>query len=320
MSGRRHAGEDQAAALRARLPAGAHGPRPPVIALASGKGGVGKTLLSVSLAASLARQRRVVLVDADLGAANADIMLGVAPLRRLDECFLTGFAPGRRPVDLAVEVGPGLCLVPGIVGGHCPTDRGQRRALLASLGDFSGRADTVVLDLPAGIDESVVDLLMGADCPVIVVTPEPTSVADAYALLKTLHAAWGEGGAARVQVLVNMAQDGPSGEGVYRRIAAVSERFLGVRPLLAGVVRQEAGLAAGVRRQRPAVTAGAGGAPGRVIAAVAHGLAVAATMAQDLRSDPPEASAWQAPRPSRPMSGLRYRWHRLCGWRRGAVR
>lgn len=249
---------DQAARLRRLIHEPALRP-PPIAAIASGKGGVGKSLLAVSLAALLAPSRRVVLLDADFGAANADIMLGVAPLRRLDEPFRTAFAQGRRPRDIALEVGedPGrFRLVPGIVGRGIAPDPEQRRRLLASLGEFGLDTDLLVIDTAAGVGDEVLDMLAGADCPLVVTTPEPTALADAYALLKSMLRRHGPAPLARTALVINMARDRASAERVYRRIAAVADRFLGVRPILAGWVPIDRRLAEGVRAQRPSAGTG----------------------------------------------------------------
>ncbi|MEO1716128.1 MAG: P-loop NTPase [Planctomycetota bacterium] len=257
---------------------------PPIITVASGKGGVGKSILALSLALSIARAKRVTLLDADFGAANADVLLGLAPLRRLDECFLTRFAPGRRPSDIAIDVAERLRLVPGIVGGRHLPDAGERHSLIARLVDFHTTADAMVIDAAAGVHPAVIDMLAAADCPVIVTTPEPTAAADAYALLKSL-ATTSLPAASRACIAVNLADDRAQAERVYRRLATVSERFLGFRPTLAGIVPRDARISKAVRaqqvatlRQRPKLRKAVGGIAAGVLsfAAEAHALRTAA--------------------------------------------
>lgn len=287
--------DDQATRLRRMLgtaaqplpPAEPEPPRlnaPPVITVASGKGGVGKSILALSLALSMARTNRVTLIDADFGAANADVLLGLAPLRRLDECFLTGFAPGRRPADIAIDVRDGLRLVPGVVGGRRLPDAADRARLLRRLVDFHTTADTLVIDAAAGVHPAVIDMLAAADCPVIVTTPEPTAAADAYALLKSLVGI-APAAAARACIAVNLAESPDHADRVYRRLAAVSERFLGFRPTLAGVVPRDPRMARAVRaqqvatlRQRPRLRRAVAGIAGCALAFAreAHALRVAA--------------------------------------------
>ncbi len=256
---------------------------PPIITVASGKGGVGKSILALSLAASIARRKRVTLLDADFGAANADVLLGLAPLRRLDECFLTRFAPGRRPADIAIDVADRLRLVPGIVGGRHLPDASERRGLVARLVDFHTTADALIIDAAAGVHPAVLDMLAAADCPVIVTTPEPTAAADAYALLKSLAKA-SPHAASRACIAVNLADDRGQAERVYRRLAAVSERFLGCRPILVGVVPRDTRISRAVRaqqvatlRQRPRLRRAVNGIASGVLsfATEAHALRVA---------------------------------------------
>lgn len=254
--------DDQATRLRRMLDQAATPPideppppelhAPPIITVASGKGGVGKSIIALSLATAIARVNRVTLLDADFGAANADVLLGLAPLRRLDECFLTRFAPGRRPADIAIDVSERLRLVPGIVGGRHLPDATERQRLLARLVDFHTTADAMVIDAAAGVHPAVIDMLAAADCPVIVTTPEPTAAADAYALLKSLARSANPDAAARACIAINLADSRDQAMHVYRRLAAVSERFLGFRPALAGVLPRDPRVSKAVRAQQVA--------------------------------------------------------------------
>lgn len=258
--------------------------RPATIAVASGKGGVGKSVLSLSIAAWLSRRTSVTLVDADFGAANLDVMLGLAPMRRLDEAFQMGFAPGHRPVDLAIEVSPRLRLVPGVIGSAFRPDERRRNAMTRSLDDFEGVSETLVVDAAAGVDASVTDVLAAADCPLIVTTSEPTAMADAYALLKSLSREAGPAVAGRAMVAVNLVRDTKQAERVHRRIAAVSDRFLGFRPPLAGLIPWDRHVPAGVQSQRPAaLTRGRGGWI-KAVARLSSGAAHAAREARFLRT------------------------------------
>ncbi|MEO1584437.1 MAG: P-loop NTPase [Planctomycetota bacterium] len=261
---------------------------PPIITVASGKGGVGKSIAALSIALELARERRVTIIDADFGAANTDVLLGIAPLRRLDESFHTRFAPGRRPADIAIDVAPNLRLVPGIVGGRLLPDARSRRALLERLVDFHTSADVLVIDAAAGVHPAVIDMLAAADCPLLVVTPEPTAVADSYALLKSLARttstdAQAQSAAARAFIAVNQALDRRDTERIHRRLAAVADRFLGIRPPLAGAIPRDDRIARAVRaqqleaiRRRPKLR--------RAIRAIATGALAAATEAHTLRT------------------------------------
>ena len=254
--------DDQATRLREML--GAHGqdpvpspllarPRPRLIALASGKGGVGKTFTSISLATAFAELgRRTLLVDADFGAANADIMLGLAPLRRLDECFVKGFARGHSLGDIAIDSGAGFRLAPGPVGMGRPPAAADRNRLVASFSQLHEDTDVVLMDCSAGVGPSVLDLVAAADLAVIVLTPEPTSIADAYALIKSLIRKQGPQAAESLGLVVNQTESRSEAERVHRRIAAVAHRFLGVSLPLFGRIPADKAVSRGIRAQRVA--------------------------------------------------------------------
>lgn len=248
--------DDQASRLRAMLAAEsdvaprAPAPRPRLIALASGKGGVGKTFTSISVASALAGMgRRTILIDADFGAANADIMLGLAPLRRLDECMIKGFARGHSMADIAIDSGAGFRLVPGPVGMGRPPSSADRQRLIHSLSQLHGIADVVLMDCSAGVSSSVLDLVAAADLAVVVLTPEPTSIADAYALIKSLVRAQGPEAGERVGLVVNQTDSRAEAERVHRRIAAVARKFLGLELALLGRIPSDRAVARGVREQ-----------------------------------------------------------------------
>lgn len=169
-----------------------------VLTIASGKGGVGKTNLAVNLSIALARAgQRVALVDADMGVANADVLCGLNPRARLDQAIVawSGTGPGseaRRTLnDLAVDAPGGFRLVPGAVAHVRSTDADPalRQRFLDGLFDLDTTADLIVLDAPAGVGPTVLACVEAADRTMVVATPEPTSIADAYALIKSFHLA-----------------------------------------------------------------------------------------------------------------------------------
>lgn len=253
--------DDQATRLRAMLtgneivvdaaPNQIEQPRPKLITLASGKGGVGKTFNSISLATAFASQgRRTTLIDADFGAANADIMLGLAPLRRLDECFIRGFSRGHTLRDIAIDSGAGFRLVPGPVGMGRPPASADRRRLLSGLSSLNDTTDLALLDCSAGVGPSVLELLAASDLAVVVLTPEPTSIADAYALVKSLVRSKGAGSASKIRLLVNQASSKAEAERVHRRVSAVANRFLGLSLPLIGSIPYEKAVKRGICDQR----------------------------------------------------------------------
>ena len=219
-----------------------------LIAIASGKGGVGKTWLAITLSHALALAgRRVLLVDADLGLANVDVQLGLGPGDGLPAVLA-----GRLPVAEAARAHPALgcdvlagCSGSGALAG---LDEAAHRGLLDALRAAGSGWDDVVLDLGAGLDRGVRALAAGADLLLVVATAEPTSLTDAYAVLK-LHRRDRPGGDARL--VVNQAADRASGERTWRGLDRACETFLGGGVRLAAVLRRDPRVADAIRRQTP---------------------------------------------------------------------
>ena len=232
------------------------GRRARMISISSGKGGVGKTSLSVNLAVALAELgRRTVLVDADLGLANADVLCGMSPARRLDALLAEG---ARTLAEIAVDAPGGFRLVPGAVGADRVADLGPagRGRLLEALSELERSADVVVVDTAAGLGRGVTSFMRAADLAVIVVTPEPTSIADAYALIKSAARDQGDMGATGGELVspalvVNQARDAAEAQKVHARLDAVCAKFLGLRLELLGAVAHDPALPEAVRARRP---------------------------------------------------------------------
>ena len=228
--------------------------RVPVIAIASGKGGVGKTNLAVNLAVALAgRGHRTTLLDADLGMANADVLCGLSPGRRLDSVLRDGRGPGLG--SCVVDAPGGFLLVPGAVGVAriADLDAAARQRLISGLADLESRSDTVLIDTGAGIGRDVLSFAAAADRLLVVVTPEPTSITDAYGLIKCVvgRARDQHSAIPRVSLVLNSVASIQEGQAVSARLTATCERFLRFCPEVLGAIRLDPRVPRAVRARRP---------------------------------------------------------------------
>lgn len=237
-----------------------------VVVVASGKGGVGKTTLSVNLAVALAEMGvRVALLDADFGTANADVLCGVSPHARLEHVIVPG-AGGERWHDaapksireIAIRAPGGFLLIPGSTGVAKMADlsAGERAAIVQSFAELDEIAEVVIVDAGAGVGRSVTEFMACADLTLVVATPEPTSIADAYALIKCTVNVHGEGalvtgGSPRVTLVLNQVQDSSEAVRVHARMQAVCDRFLGMPCPMLGAIAQDVRVAQAVRARQP---------------------------------------------------------------------
>jgi flagellar biosynthesis protein FlhG len=229
------------------LPAGA----PRVIAVASGKGGVGKTSVSVNLAMSLQNAgQRVLLLDTDLGLANVDVMLGLSPRFTLADVFA-----GRCELADTLLEGPnGLLVVPAASGKRHMTELtpAQHIGLVHAFSQLDVPVDVMIIDNAAGISDSVLTFCQAAQDVVVVVCDEPASVTDAYALIKVLSR---ERGLTRVQVLANQVGHPSEGRQLYDKLERVTSKFLDVTLNYLGAIPRDEWLRRAIQRQEAVVDA-----------------------------------------------------------------
>jgi flagellar biosynthesis protein FlhG len=239
---------DQAAALRRQTEPPL--PRLPGLVVTGGKGGVGKTCVAVNLAILMAQTgARPLLVDLDLGLANADLILGVDPPSSLAEVLLGGHA-----IESVIAESPlGVGLVPAASGVEALANLGQQELhrLFSGLERLGRGRSPLVLDTPAGIGREVIAACRAARLVCVVLTPEPTALADAYALVKVLEQA--EPGR-DVRVVVNMARDQQDGMLAFARMREVCRKHLGRDIELLGIIPRDDAVSSAVRRRRPVAT------------------------------------------------------------------
>ena len=240
------------AALLAPLAEKRVGPRR--IVIASGKGGVGKTWLAITLAQALAQaQRRVLLADGDFGLANIDIQLGLTPPTDLGSVLSNRVSLAEATLHYATA---GFDVLPGRSGS------GALSALPAAQLDWLMKSlaavphDDLLLDLGAGLEPNTRRLSVWADTLLVVATDEPTSLTDAYAVLKLNaadRAACGLG-PGDMRVVINQAASQVAGQRTFATLARACQQFLGRAPLLAGTVRRDDRVREAIRRQTPLLT------------------------------------------------------------------
>jgi flagellar biosynthesis protein FlhG len=210
--------------LRRPLAPGDERPCCRVIAVTGGKGGVGKTTVVTNLAVALARRgARVMVLDADLGLANVDVLLGLNPTYTLQHVLL-----GERSITEVAVTGPaGVQIVPAATGIEELTHLGveERLLLLEQVDALDGAFDILLIDTAAGISSNVLYFNSAAHDVLVVVTPEPTAITDAYALMKVLAT---RHGLERFSLLVNQAAGDGEARRTHAQIARVTERFLRV--------------------------------------------------------------------------------------------
>ncbi|MBF0465338.1 MAG: MinD/ParA family protein [Nitrospirae bacterium] len=216
------------------------------IAMASGKGGVGKTNIVANLAIAMKKLgHEVLILDADLGLSNIDVLLHLAPKYNMQNVLNgeMGLA------DIIVEGPHGIKILPASSGVQELTvlDEFQRLRLLDEFESFNSNVDVMLIDTAAGISENVAFFCIAAQEIIILATPEPTAMTDAYALMKVLYTRYQE---KEFSVLVNNVQGEEEGREVFKRLATAADKFLNVSLDYLGYIPYDAAVPAAVRQQR----------------------------------------------------------------------
>lgn len=251
---------------------------PRVIAVSSGKGGVGKTTISVNLATAFAAAgQRTVLMDADFGLANVDVMLGLTPHHNLSH-VLEGSC---RLQDTVLEGPQGLKIIPAASGIRRMAELTLREqaGLIHAFSDWDEPLDVMIIDTAAGIAGNVTTFAQAAQEVIVVACSEPASITDAYALIKVLSR---DCQIRRVQILANQVRSPAEGREIYDNIARVAARFLDINLIYLGAIPHDDWLRRAIRRQQP------------VLEAYPH-----SPSAQAFRELSAEILSWAPPRSSR---------------------
>jgi flagellar biosynthesis protein FlhG len=218
-----------------------------IITIASGKGGVGKTSLTVNLAIALSKAgQKVMILDADLGMANVDIMMGLTPRYTLYDVL-----QGHKTLkEIIIEASPGVRIVPGCSGifEAANIERYQREELIKELEEYSREMDFILIDTGAGISQVVLGFVAAADDVVIVVTPEPTSITDGYGIIKILsrfklHK--------QVFLVINMANNIQEAQESARKIEIVAEKYLQINIKRLGVMYSDNSVKKSIKEMTP---------------------------------------------------------------------
>ncbi|PKL19418.1 MAG: ATP-binding protein [Spirochaetae bacterium HGW-Spirochaetae-5] len=239
---------DQAANLRRlvleKKPDGTSATR--TIVITSGKGGVGKTSLSVSLAIAIAQDgKSVTLLDADLGLANINVILGIIPKYNLYHVI-----KGKKKLkDIIIEVPEGIKIIAGASGFQqlANLDVKQRDEFIHSIAELAND-DFLIVDTGAGISQNVLSFVMAADEVIVVTTPEPTAITDAYGIIKAIASQSNE---KHIKLIVNRAQSVAEGKRVAQRVINIAGQFLNIKVEELGFVYEDLYVPKSVRNQKP---------------------------------------------------------------------
>ena len=244
-----------------------------IIAVTSGKGGVGKSNVSVNLAVHLKKMgKRVLIFDADFGLANVEVMFGAIPKYNLKDVIYNG-------MNIRDIISYGPCEIPFISGGSgilglSNISRDQLNLLLKNMAELDELADVIIIDTGAGISDTVMEFVSASSEVILVTTPEPSSLTDSYSLLKVLTSRPGyDKDSIIVRVVANKALSREDGKNVYARLQTVTNRFLDVNMELLGIIPGDPALEKAVMQQIPVSIASPGARSSRSFEEMARALA-----------------------------------------------
>ena len=239
-----------------------------VIAVTSGKGGVGKSNLAVNLAVAMQLSgKRVMLIDADIGMANVNLLMGAVTNRSLIDLLKDGV----ELKDVVESGAAGVKYISGVAGVEAAWDlnRAQQRKLHKKLGDCSKMADVIIIDTGAGLNRNVAEFILAAEEVLLITTPEPTALADAYAVIKAYTTYTDR---RNIKLIINRIRDEEECNEVADKINQTTEKFLGVTIDCLGYIYDDRAVAEAVHRQEPFVIANPNSSAARCVFSIANSL------------------------------------------------
>ncbi len=226
-----------------------------VITVTSGKGGVGKSSIAVNLAVQMKRLgKRVVVLDADFGLANVEVMLGIRPQFNLADLMFRG----KTLAEIVTEGPEGIGFISGGSGIQelARMSREQVIYLTQKLAELDSVADIILIDTGAGIADTVLEFVAASSEVLLVATPEPTSITDAYALLKTLNRrADFSRESTSIKMISNRIKNEAEGRNLYDKMSLIVNKFLNIQPEFMGMIPQDDTVSKAVMQQRPVTLA-----------------------------------------------------------------
>lgn len=244
---------DQAEQLRNIIKASSQPQRPMarVITVTSGKGGVGKSNMAINLAVQFKKMgQRVIILDADFGLANIEIMFGAVPKHNLCDLIYQG-----KNISEIITWGPmdiGFISGGSGIAGMSNLSKDYLTYIIRNLTELDNMADIIIVDTGAGISDAVLEFLVASGEILLVTTPEPTSITDSYSLLKALnrHPRYSKE-TSQIKVIANKVQNGDEGKDLFEKLNSVVERYLKIPITYLGMIPQDAQLAKAVMQQMP---------------------------------------------------------------------